>query len=61
MSGIDLRLQKLLKGKEHLVISALDHVMEYGDQPGIEDATKAIGSWASGFVWSFWMASGSCA
>jgi class I fructose-bisphosphate aldolase len=44
MSGIDLRLKKLFKGKKRLVISALDHVMEYGDQPGIEDAAKAIAS-----------------
>ena len=42
MSGIDLRLKKLFNGKKNLVISALDHVMEYGDQPGIEDAAKAI-------------------
>ena len=42
MSGINLRLKKLFKGKKNLVISALDHVMEYGDQPGIEDARKAI-------------------
>ena len=28
----------------NLVISALDHVMEYGDQPGIEDSEKAIGN-----------------
>jgi len=42
MSGIDLRLAKLFKNKKNLVISALDHVMEYGDQPGIEDAGKAI-------------------
>ena len=42
MSGINLRLAKLFKNKKNLVISALDHVMEYGDQPGIEDARKAI-------------------
>ena len=42
MSGIDLRLAKLFKNKKNLVISALDHVMEYGDQPGIEDARPAI-------------------
>jgi len=42
MSGIDLRIKKLFGGKKHLVISALDHVMEYGDQPGIEDAASAI-------------------
>lgn len=44
MSGIDLRLRKLFGGKKNLVLSALDHVMEYGDQPGIEDASKAIPS-----------------
>lgn len=42
MSGIDLRIKKLFKGKKNLVISALDHVMAYGDQPGIKDAEKAI-------------------
>jgi DhnA family fructose-bisphosphate aldolase class Ia len=42
MSGKDLRLQKLFGEKRNLVISALDHVMEYGDQPGIEDAARAI-------------------
>jgi DhnA family fructose-bisphosphate aldolase class Ia len=44
MSGIDIRIRNLFKGKKNLVISALDHVMEYGDQPGIEDARKAIES-----------------
>ena len=42
MSGIDLRIKKLFHGKKSLIISALDHVMEYGDQPGIEDAATAI-------------------
>ena len=42
MSGIDIRIAKLFNGKKNLVISALDHVMEYGDQPGIEDSEKAI-------------------
>ena len=42
MSGIELRLAKIFKNKKNLVISALDHVMEYGDQPGIEDAGPAI-------------------
>ncbi len=42
MSGIDLRLKKLFKGKKNLVISALDHVMEYGCQPGIENSREAI-------------------
>ena len=42
MSGINLRLVKLFKNKRNLVISALDHVMEYGDQQGIDDARTAI-------------------
>ena len=32
----------MFRGKKNIVISALDHVLEYGDQPGIEDARKAI-------------------
>ena len=44
MSGKNMRIAKLFKNKKNLVISALDHVMEYGDQPGIEDAPKAINS-----------------
>ena len=42
MSGIQLKLAKLFRGKKNLVISALDHVVEYGDQPGIEQAAPAI-------------------
>ncbi len=42
MSGIDIRLGKLFRNKKNLVISALDHVVEYGVQPGIEDARQAI-------------------
>src|SRR5208283_3864199 len=42
MSGIDLRIARMFHGKKNLVISALDHVMEYGDQPGIEDPAAAI-------------------
>ena len=42
MSGIDLRLKKLFKNKKNIVISALDHVMEYGDQKGIENTRVAI-------------------
>lgn len=42
MSGKNIRIAKLFKNKKNLVISAVDHVMEYGDQPGIEDASKAI-------------------
>lgn len=41
-SGIRLRVSKLFRGKKNLVISALDHVMEYGYQPGIEDTRAAI-------------------
>lgn len=42
MSGIDLRIARLFHGKKKVVISALDHVMEYGDQPGMEDPAAAI-------------------
>jgi DhnA family fructose-bisphosphate aldolase class Ia len=42
MSGIELRVKKLFSGRKNLIISALDHVMEYGDQPGIEKAEEAI-------------------
>ena len=42
MSGKNLRLQKLFGNKKNLVISALDHVIEYGDQPGIEEPAAAI-------------------
>lgn len=42
MSGKTIRLNKLFRNKKNLVISALDHVVEYGVQPGIEDARKAI-------------------
>ena len=42
MSGKNIRIANLFKNKKNLVISALDHVMEYGDQPGIEDPAKAI-------------------
>ena len=42
MSGINLRVKKLFKDKKSLVISAIDHVMEYGDQTGIEDSRRAI-------------------
>ncbi len=42
MSGIDIRLKKLFRNKKNLVISALDHVVEYGYQPGIEDAGTSI-------------------
>jgi len=42
MGGIDLRIRKLFRGKQCLVISALDHVVMYGVQPGIEDSAAAI-------------------
>ncbi|MCL4416156.1 MAG: hypothetical protein M1365_05580 [Actinobacteria bacterium] len=42
MSGIDLKIKKLFNGKKNLVISAIDHVLEYGDQSGIKDSRKAI-------------------
>jgi class I fructose-bisphosphate aldolase/fructose-bisphosphate aldolase/2-amino-3,7-dideoxy-D-threo-hept-6-ulosonate synthase len=42
MSGKELRIKKLFGSKKNLVISALDHVMEYGVQAGIEDAGRAI-------------------
>lgn len=47
MSGINLRLKKLFKDKRNLVISALDHVMEYGFQPGIEDDIETLEKCAS--------------
>ena len=42
MSGTDIRIKRLFRNKKNLVISALDHVVEYGVQPGIEDARRAI-------------------
>ncbi len=42
MSGIDLRIKRLFREKQNLIISALDHVIAYGDQPGIENAREAI-------------------
>jgi len=43
MSGLSLRLNKFLKPhKKALVIGAVDHVAEYGDQPGLENMEKAI-------------------
>jgi DhnA family fructose-bisphosphate aldolase class Ia len=42
MSGIKLRIKKLFNGKKNLVISAIDHVMLYGDQHGIESSREAI-------------------
>lgn len=42
MSGKNIRIKRLFNSKKKIVISALDHVVEYGFQPGIEDARKAI-------------------
>ncbi|TFG60607.1 MAG: hypothetical protein E4H36_11805 [Spirochaetales bacterium] len=42
MSGIDIRIQKLFAARKNLVISAIDHVLEYGDQAGLENPEKAI-------------------
>ena len=42
MTGIDLRVKRLFGSKKNLVVSAIDHVMEYGDQPGIETSREAI-------------------
>jgi DhnA family fructose-bisphosphate aldolase class Ia len=42
MAGIELRIRKIFKGKKCVVISALDHVVMYGVQPGIEDPAAAI-------------------
>ena len=33
MSGIDIRINKLFNGKKNVVISAINHVVMYGDQP----------------------------
>lgn len=42
MSGKSIRLQRFFRGKQNLVISALDHVVEYGVQAGLEDTRQAI-------------------
>lgn len=42
MSGKEIRLLKLFNGKKNVIISAIDHVVEYGDQQGLEDGTNAI-------------------
>jgi DhnA family fructose-bisphosphate aldolase class Ia len=42
VAGIDIRLRRLFRNRKHLVISAIDHVVEYGDQPGLEDTAQAI-------------------
>ncbi len=40
--GIALRLARLFRDKKNLVISAVDHVVEYGDQPGLENVEQAL-------------------
>ena len=42
MAGIDIRMRRLFRNRQNLVISAIDHVLEYGDQPGLEDTGAAI-------------------
>lgn len=42
MAGIDIRIKQLFRNRRNLVISAIDHVLEYGDQPGLEDTAAAI-------------------
>ena len=42
MAGIDLRIKRLFRGKKCVVISALDHVVMYGVQLGIENPAAAI-------------------
>ena len=42
MGGIELRIKKIFKGKKCVVLSALDHVVMYGVQPGIEEPAAAI-------------------
>jgi fructose-bisphosphate aldolase, class I len=44
MSGIKIRIEKLFKNKKNVIISAIDHVLEYGDQIGIEDSRATIKS-----------------
>lgn len=41
-SGKAIRLAQLFAGKQNLVISAIDHGLEYGDQPGLEDVRRAL-------------------
>ena len=42
MSGKEIRVKKFFRNKKNLVITALDHVMFYGYQIGLEDAKKAL-------------------
>jgi class I fructose-bisphosphate aldolase len=41
-TGIQLRLDRLFRGKKNLVISAVDHVVEYGVQQGLEQVDQAL-------------------
>lgn len=40
--GIQIRMGRLFGGKRNLVISAVDHVVEYGHQPGLERLDHAL-------------------
>jgi DhnA family fructose-bisphosphate aldolase class Ia len=40
--GIQIRLSKLFGNKKNLVISAVDHVVEYGVQKGLEKVDRAL-------------------
>lgn len=42
MSGKEIRLKRFFGDKGNLVISAVDHVLSYGYQKGLEDSRKAI-------------------
>jgi len=42
VTGIEIRIKRLFRNRKNLVISAIDHVLEYGDQPGLEDTASAI-------------------
>jgi DhnA family fructose-bisphosphate aldolase class Ia len=46
MSGKSIRLAGLFRGKKNLVISAVDHVVEYGTQDGLENAGRALSACA---------------
>lgn len=42
MSGITSRINRLFSRRENLIVSAIDHVLEYGDQPGITTSRTAV-------------------
>ncbi len=46
-TGLQLRLDRLFRGKKNLVISAVDHVVEYGVQAGLERVDKALANCAT--------------